>query len=472
MNAVGGGELELLEGGGADATGALLGRYASATDSWDLPMAGEFWEAVRSAHSLGRRGAGRVIAVIDGGFDTTLPAIARHPLSWDQDPSAGTTHGTVVALLTRQVAPDAQLLLYPASADGLLSLDRVLAALQDCLERRVDVVNLSLGLGIPMADASPVLAGDGATPPAAGPEVAGPAEDLDVDDWRTIIDVPHSPLWLAAHAAAAGGVSVICSTGNSDTAVYVPAVVPGVMAVGFQLVARTVNSGMEEAVSQQPTFVQSHFADLLIVQPQGVLGSSFASPLLAGFAALMTDRRELPDFARCARRAANASGAMLLLGQGDGDSEFLNLVDSLFKDALRSTPHPHYDGDVYAVPECPECALFAAPAYNDFGLFAMSTGRLDIAVRLFATLRQIAPTNSAGAANLGVAYSEQARQAAERGNHAEAAGLYELAVGHMSNAVALRPEHQPYAQHLTEFRLALATHQSAVPRTSHEGTPS
>ena len=38
MNAVGGGELELLEGGGADATGALLGRYASATDSWDLPI--------------------------------------------------------------------------------------------------------------------------------------------------------------------------------------------------------------------------------------------------------------------------------------------------------------------------------------------------------------------------------------------------------------------------------------------------
>ena len=78
----------------------------------------------------------------------------------------------------------------------------------------------------------------------------------------------------------------------------------------------------------------------------------------------------------------------------------------------------------------------------------------------------------AAAANLGVAYSEQARQAAERGNHAEAAGLYELAVGHMGNAVALRPEHRPYAQRLTEFRLALATHQSAVPRTSHEGTPS
>ncbi|QXT63154.1 S8/S53 family peptidase [Tessaracoccus palaemonis] len=469
MNAGGGGELQLLEGGGADATGALLGRYAPATDSWDLPMGGEFWEAVRSAHGLGRRGAGRVIAIIDGGFDATLPAIARHPMAWDQDPYAGTTHGTVVALLTHQVAPEAQLLLYPASADGRLSLDRVLAALRDCLDRRVDVVNLSLGLGIPMADASPALAADDATPSAARPDVDDPAENLDVDDWRRIINVPHSPLWLAARAAAAGGVSVICSTGNSDTAVYVPAVVPGVMAVGFQLVARTITTGMEEAVSKQPTFVQSHFADLLIVQPAGVLGSSFASPLLAGFAALMTDRMELPDFARCARRAANASGAMLLLEQGDGDNEFLNLVDSLFKEALRSSPHPHYDGDVYAVPECPECALFAAPAYNDFGLFAMATGRLDVAVRLFATLRQIAPTNSAAAANLGVAFSEQARHAAETGNHGEAAWLYELAVGHMGNAVALRPEHQPYAQRLTEFRLALAAQQSAAPRTPNEG---
>ncbi len=54
MNAVGGGELELLEGGGADATGALLGRYASATDSWDLPMEGEFWEAGTRTRPQGR----------------------------------------------------------------------------------------------------------------------------------------------------------------------------------------------------------------------------------------------------------------------------------------------------------------------------------------------------------------------------------------------------------------------------------
>jgi len=339
-------ELELL-GGGAEAAELLLSRYDVADGRWDVPKEGDFWDAVGSAHDLGREGAGKRVAVIDGGFDLSIPALSGQALRFAQGEGEAATHGTVVALLVREVAPAASLDLYPVSVAGKLNLDRVIAAIADCVQRGVDVINLSLGAALAEETVSTMPTGTDASPADTSrtPNPAYASDALEPDDWRTIFDVPESPLWRAAFDAANAGVTVVAATGNYAGTVYIPAATPGVIAAGFLTVERLVSNRLEEAAAKPPAFIQSRYADLQLLQPADVLGSSFASPLIAAFATLMADRKELPAYVRCARCAANASGALRLLQEGESaNSDFLMLTDSLFKGALASAPHTHYDG--------------------------------------------------------------------------------------------------------------------------------
>lgn len=439
-------EIELL-GSGAAIAEQVLARYDRTAGTWTVQKSGELWDAVAAAHRSGARGQHRRVAVIDGGFDMSIPALAnaRVQPGGEVSPAA---HGSVAALLVHDVAPEADLMLFPVEVAGRLEVDLVVEALRECSRQHVDVVNISLGVGLRASSVRRKA------------EAANPAYDptgLDPDDWRVMYDIPTSPLFEAAAQAASAGVTVVASTGNHDQHVYVPAAVPGVVAVGFQQTRRVVDGGLEEAAVGEPTFIQSPSHDIVIQQPQRVLGSSFASPLLAGVAALMVDTHLLPDFLRCARRSATAAGALARLEQGaPPDSQEIRTVDSLLKQALSAAPHRHYEQPVADVSECPECAFFALPAYIDFGLFALFTGNPDVAVRLLATARQLSPRNPYAAANVGVAFGYKAALARDAGDLPTAVENLELAVGHMRDAVRLRPGHAPYQARLTEFSDAIA----------------
>ena len=258
---------------------------------------------MRSAHDLGRFGDGKTIAVIDAGFDVALPALAPHATADAIVPGAPTAHGTVAALLALEVAPRARLRMYAASEDGALSPERVIAAIERAVIEGADIINLSMGVGKPDDE---LRAKDG---PRANPAYERGGL-LDPDDWRMMYDVPGTPLWAAARAAVEAGVTVVASAGNYARYTFVPAAVPGVVSVGFHTVLREVDpvTGVDEARSAAPNYSQSLGADVLLVQPAHVLGSSFACPLISGFAAVMRDRRELPAYLRCVRTAANGCG--------------------------------------------------------------------------------------------------------------------------------------------------------------------
>ena len=327
----------LLQEGGADAAAVLLRRYAPKTATWDLTKDGHFWDAVRAAHDLGRLGDGMTVAVIDTGFDVGLPALAPHATADAIVPGAPTAHGTVAALLALEVAPRARLRMYAASEDGALSPERVIAAIERAVIEGADIINLSMGIGTPD---EALWAKDG---PRGNPAYERGAL-LDPDDWRTMYDVPGVPLWVAARAAVEAGVTVVASAGNYARYTFVPAAVPGVVSVGFHTVLREVDpvTGVDEARSAPPTYSQSLGADVMVVQPAHVLGSSFACPLISGFAAVMRDRRELPAFLRCVRRAGNAADMLRISEPGDS-AEYTALLDSQFKAAFGSAPRRHYE---------------------------------------------------------------------------------------------------------------------------------
>ena len=88
----------------------LLKGYNAATDQWNFPREGDFWEAIRHAHKIGWRGQGRCVAIIDSGCDLTIPRLRQRTnrirrLVESRAESGIQRHGTAVAMLLSEVAP-------------------------------------------------------------------------------------------------------------------------------------------------------------------------------------------------------------------------------------------------------------------------------------------------------------------------------------------------------------------------------
>lgn len=115
------------------------------------------------------RGAGQIIAVIDSGFDTSIPYLASH-LWTNPAPTFGDLHGanvvsmnadisepaprngghgTTVAALAAEVAPDAQLMLLRVSSNsdpGETDSEAVLRAVRYAIDHDATVINMSFGM--------------------------------------------------------------------------------------------------------------------------------------------------------------------------------------------------------------------------------------------------------------------------------------------------------------------------------------
>ncbi len=443
--------------GGIDAAAELLRHYDRVERSWDLPRIGEFWDAVDIAHSLGRHGDGHVIAVVDDGFDLSIPALAAQTLMGNADQVVPSAHGTVVALLILAVAPDARLLLFPTALGGKWDPVVIQRALYDVERTPTSIVNLSLGAAVP---ASSVIASDEFLQRLEPwPEMS--EEDLpfwisqgmgELNGWRDLVRPPSPSIFTGPIAALQrSGRTVVAATGNARGYIFDPAFRESVISASFKRIDRTIGSGMEEAVVKEPTYSQSEISDFGITQPAGVLGSSFAAPLISGFAALVASQSDLRSYSEVARLAGLAEQLMVSLPQGarawserrDG------VVDELFLKAVRAVPHWHSCEGGRG--PCPECALFAVSAFVNYGLFKLNWGDLEGAELLLGPAERFAPTNPHAAANLGMVYALRARQAQAAGNFGEVVTFLRIATRLQQKAVDIRPDHEPYKRRVAEF---------------------
>ncbi len=442
--------------GGVDAARELLSHYDPATGCWNLPRVGEFWDAVELAHSLGRSGEGHTIAVVDDGFDMSIPALAEQTLVWKTDDTAPPAHGTVVALLILAVAPKARLLLYPAATNGNWNPSEIERALREVDSTAATIVNLSLGAAFPMS--SVLAVEDFLRQLTPWPEMTE-ADQLywisqglgELKGWRELVRPPPQSLFEEPIAALAqSGRTLFAATGNAKGHIYDPALRASVFSVSFHRTKRTLDALMEEAMLMAPTFSQSEVSDFGIVQPPGVLGSSFATPLLTGFAALMASRDDLQKYAEVVRLAALAESLMVSLAQAHSWSDRRDgVIDTLFLKALRASPHAHADQN--RRDPCPECALFAASAFVNYGLFKLNWGDLDGAQVLLGAAEAFAPANPHAAANLGMVHAVRAREAQKAGDFEQVRRLLKTAAQLQQKASQLRPEHEPYQRRVAEF---------------------
>ena len=150
-------------------------------------------------HAAGNRGSGVKIAIIDLGFSGLSQAQARGdlPYSVNQNDLTGTgltsgiTHGTAVAEIVHDVAPDAQLYLIKIADEVDLDL-----AVTYCLSNGIDIINHSLGwyntnfydgTGTVADTARRAIAGGSLWINAAGNEAEshwkGTFSDGNADDW-------------------------------------------------------------------------------------------------------------------------------------------------------------------------------------------------------------------------------------------------------------------------------------------------
>jgi hypothetical protein len=444
--------------GGADVAAAMLQRYDPAQGGWDLEQTGRFWDTVGYARELGRLGEGHTIAVIDDGFDLSLPALAKHELAWAPAETESVAHGTVVALLIVEVAPAARLILYPVAVGGAWDPQRIERALEQVAETHATVVNLSLGQAFP--EESVLAAEEFLREAQRWPNMS--EEDIPfwigerfgaLDGWRALLRPLESSIGDAAARVVEAGHPVIAASGNQRGSIFSPAWEQTVFSVGFQRSKRAVVDGLTEEVEVgRPTFSQSDFYDFGVIQPPEVLGSSFATPLITGLAALMQSTADLSAFREVTRLAGIAAPLYTRLDHGineDWSDRRDGVVDQLFAKAVGMLPHRHSSTNEHSA--CPECAFFALDAFVNFGLFKLGWGDLDGAELLLRSAAAFAPASPEAAANLGMVYAVRATRVQESCRWHEVSDLLKQAARLQAKASVLRPQHDPYRVRAAEF---------------------
>lgn len=433
----------------ANGSDAVLDGYDPASDRWRFPFDGPLWNAVRHAHGLGRRGGGNRVAVIDSRCDLSIPRLGRMvdsiksyvPRSGE---GASISHGTTVALLISEVAPECRVDVYSVVSDGVVDPYAVKDAILDASVSGADVINLSLGTPRKFSFTEEVQKTFSAI-------LQGRSE---FSKRRLSPEEPDCVLCDVASVAAAMGKKVFAAAGNASGNVYCPGRHDAVYAVGFMSETReslpTQDGGQtERALSLAPHAPQAILSDFMIREIAGVLGTSFACPLFAGAAALGVTTDELDAYRASGRAGSDAGMFMALLmatPPKQRDPVMLQRTDELFARAILRLPHAHNDlqtamspGLPYTDPAaCATCGIFAGDVYVNAGLHFLFRGRPAEARHLLETARAIAPWSADAAANLAATYREL-------GEIPRAKELFEA-------ALCLRPGFQGYQKALDDLR--------------------
>jgi tetratricopeptide (TPR) repeat protein len=364
---------------------------------------GRLWRALERAHLLGVTGRGCTVAIIDTMCDPDIPVL-KAKLRYTPD-AAPHPHGTAVALLISHMAPDCSFDIYPM-LDGIGQPSMELAGQAVVQATASDAAILNLSLGMPR-------------------DFHRPNSGSAVADWVAALNDPH--LWMnelspddpdcilcpAVEAAVAAGKLVFAAAGNDADSIFCPARVEGVTAVGFQKISRRLASipggGTAEISDAGNVSRQSPTFDIAIDEITGVLGTSFASPLYAGIAALGLTQAELSAYLASTRMGTFAHMLHAGLGQASGDAGMIESVGGAYEQALARLPHVHTKIGARLRPDlslsdpaaCWSCGFFAEDKYVNAGLFYAATGRYGEAADLLSAARILMPWSWDAAAGLG-----------------------------------------------------------------------
>lgn len=368
---------------------------AADTWDWDLPKSDVgVWAAAEVARGLGRRGAERTVAIADSACDLTIPRLAavvrQNDLAYGGE-SVDLCHGTVVALLITEIAPDVEVHAYEVVRDGLPRQRALTAALEAISASKADVVNLSLGEALLPSDSTTE---HGGMPPSL---------------YGLETPTPSCPSALCtsveAMTDARSGRVVVAAAGNEEGMIHCPGRSSAALSCGFQSLLRRSEpleqGGWRDQVeSGPPNFPQSANVAYVLQQPPDAVGSSFATPLLAGSVALMENPIELGGFMAARYLGALGQAAKLSELTGhvtDADAE---LALKRFGQALEVLPHKHYEAFEAAMP-CVECSAFAEPLYVDLGRHLFELQRFENSERWLRLANKLCPWSADAAANLG-----------------------------------------------------------------------
>ena len=412
-------ELELL--GGTDYFDRLYDREAG---RWRFAREGDFWEAVARAQAAGWEGEGARYAVIDGGFDLTVPELAeRGSLMQGKSRQGGASHGTTVAMLILAVAPRLNLDLYCV-------LDERGKPNETLLRQAIELVRASDATVVNMSLGAPVKQG-----------------------WLSqLFATTNIPSTCDLAATLLPGKLVVAAVGNKAGRTYCPAAHPGVVAIGFQREVREVvgDGGRENEVAAfaQPSYSQAAGANYTLVQPAGVLGSSFATPLVAASAALMRNYRDLLNYADANTLAGQAAELHRALTVGNLPEKRLGKIADLYYQALARIPHIHASGESF----CFGCSAYAAGIHTNAGLFFGSTGEGELGRVLLQRAIDQNPWSPHAYANLAALYTMAVEQQLDSPGVAASSLVHGISQAVLLYAQALkrRPDFGIYQRALTK----------------------
>ncbi|MDY6811344.1 MAG: hypothetical protein SW127_20400 [Actinomycetota bacterium] len=382
-----------------DAVSTFLGRiFDPATEAVTIERSSRLWDAVESAHSAGRRGAGRIVGIVDTDFDLSIRRLAsRIDPSVAAPPTRTAGHGTAVALLVSEVAPEATLQLFDVRPARYLHQRNVADAVSKAREAGCQLLNLSLGF----------------TTSVTVESVAGvDAFDLvDVDhpgeDTTTIIDryLETVSLFAADRCqrpcavcdsldASDASATLVAAGGNSD-ATLCPAAHRRCVGAGFEVVSRTAQGDNLALAAGLPDHDQSARCEFVLPLPAGFAATSFAAPLLTGVCALDDPGGDLEYMMRVS--LVNSLIVMRhrsleqLAEQRNATAAQGWAVNAAYRHLLSRVPPAHRHWDRPDDPPCSLCALTILDAYRGISQTFGSLGEHEKALAWAHVGRRICP---------------------------------------------------------------------------------
>lgn len=301
------GRLRLLEGGGMDS----FGEFHDAQKGYfvpQLPIGSKTWtDLIHDLRSRGFAGSDQIIAILDTGFLPEHPLISKSlvqnppPFDFTGEGIADLTgHGTLVSLLVLAVAPEARLMhIKIVAKDGSFfqteaaESSMIAKAIRRAAQNGATLINISAGV------------------------------EREGEESRRLLDSGVGPcnceICVAAEKTAQEfGVTILAAAGNNPrpSARYCPASAAEVLPV--------IGLVNDEPIALPSLTYYSGVRAFGSVSFSGRSGSSFATPLITGTAALIAqeDQRKI-------KHGAPFRGEMLFRSE---DNNILTLVGETRKD--------------------------------------------------------------------------------------------------------------------------------------------
>jgi len=391
---------------------SIIDAFEPSSGAPRIDLNGPFWKAIDHAHAIGFRGGNNKVAIIDTACDLDIPFLKnRVDYVWsDSNFPAGEIlakdHGTAVALLISQIAPESRLHTYPVYAQTSPPRRRVRDAVEAATNSDVSVINLSLGIRREFQRHENIEKNLG-------------LDELmnDPHHWLDIVSPDADPCKICAAASAAAEQKLVfAAAGNDPSTISCPARARGVVAIGFQRSVRQVITHADghpmENASATGTGEQSPAWDIALDEFNGILGTSFASPLYAGVGALGIGSADLKSYLSSIRWGALAQMFHDMLRSGRRTDQMVEATRDLYLRSLQCLPHVHCSVNAGLRPDlqymdpksCWSCGIFAQDKFTNAGLFFAEMQNADAATSLLVAATEFAPWNYDAFANLGATY--------------------------------------------------------------------